>query len=71
MLIHELSSGFWGKMREIKDDFKNDEELMKVIKRLYAKYSKVPGKSIDEILEHDIWWNSKKCLALKLVDEIS
>ena len=70
MLIHELRSGCWGKMSEIKDDFTNNNELMNLIKTLYSKHTKVPKRKIDEILEHDLWWNAKKCLELNLVDEI-
>ena len=70
MLIHQLSSGFWGKMSEIKDDFKNNEELMKLIKQIYINHTKVPKKTLDAILEHDIYWDANKCLSLKLVDAI-
>ena len=31
MLIHQLSSGFWGTMREFKDEMKNNKKLMKMI----------------------------------------
>jgi ATP-dependent protease ClpP protease subunit len=70
MLIHQLSSGFWGKMSEIKDDFKNNEELMKFIRQIYLTHTKVSKKTINELLEHDIYWNAEKCVSLKLVDEI-
>jgi ATP-dependent protease ClpP protease subunit len=70
MLIHQLSSDFWGKYRDMKDEMKNNDELMGMIKSIYSTYTKVPMKNIEEILEHDIWWNSKKCLKHGLVDEI-
>ena len=35
MLIHQLSSGMWGKFEDMKDDMKNNEMLMsKIIKHL-------------------------------------
>lgn len=70
MLIHQLSSSFWGKMSEIRDDYKNLNELMDFITRIYLQHTKVPKKKLREILEHDLWWNSPKCVKLKLVDEI-
>ena len=70
MLIHQLSSGFWGTMSEIQDDYKNLNELMSFITRIYKEHTKVPKKKLEEILKHDIWWDAKKCLSLKLVDEI-
>ena len=59
MLIHQLSSGFWGKMAEFEDEVKNLENLMKVIKKIYKKKTDVPEEKLDEILKHDLWWNSK------------
>ena len=70
MLIHQLSSGFWGKMAEVKDEVKNLKNLMKVIKKIYKKKTDVPEEKLDKILEHDLWWNSKKCLKYGLVDKV-
>ena len=70
MLIHQLSSGFWGKYAEIEDEKKNCDKLMKLIKNIYGKYTKVPEKKIDELLKHDLWWDAKKCLKYGLVDKI-
>tara|TARA_B100000768_G_scaffold179917_1_gene198664 strand:+ start:1806 stop:2492 length:687 start_codon:yes stop_codon:yes gene_type:complete len=70
MLIHQLSSGFWGKMAEFEDEIKNLENLMKVIKKIYKKKTHVPEKKLDKILKHDLWWNSKKCLKYGLVDQV-
>lgn len=70
MLIHQLSSGFWGKMCEIEDEAKNLKNLMKVIKKIYKKKSTIPNDKLDEILKHDLWWNSKKCMKYGLVDKI-
>lgn len=70
MLIHQLSSVFWGTMAEINDEMKNLKKLMKIIKKIYIKHTDVPKTKLDEILKHDLWWNSKKCLKLRLVDRI-
>jgi ATP-dependent protease ClpP protease subunit len=35
MLIHQLSSGVWGKMNEITDEYNNLTNLMKRIKSIY------------------------------------
>jgi len=70
MLIHQLSSGCWGKMSEIEDEFKNLTELMDKIKKIYIEHTKIPRKELNEILKHDLWLNSDKCLKYGLVDEI-
>ena len=70
MLIHQLSSGAWGKMNEIEDEYKNLEDLMKRIKSIYNENSKIPKKELNDFLKHDLWFDLDKCLKYGLVDEI-
>jgi len=70
MLIHQLSSGLWGKMSEIEDDFENNKLLMEKIKDIYKNHASIPRKELNEILKHDLWWDSAKCIKNGLVDEI-
>ena len=70
MLIHQLSSSSYGKFSEMEDDMENNRRIMKMIKDIYKQYTKVPMKQIDEILKHDLWFDSGKCLELGLVDEV-
>ena len=70
MLIHQLSSSCWGKMSEIEDEFKNLQDLMKKIKEIYKEYTTIPKKELNELLNHDLWLDSEKCLKYGLVDEI-
>ena len=70
MLIHQLSSGSWGKMAELEDDFENNKKLMNKIKDIYKKYTTVPKKELNEILKHDLWWECDICLKYGLVDEL-
>lgn len=71
-LIHQLSSGTWGKMMEIEDDFDNLKELTRRIKEHYRRFTKnkLKGAKLAKVLEHDIWWTSKDCLELGLIDKI-
>jgi ATP-dependent Clp protease protease subunit len=70
MLIHQLSAGAYGKYTELEDDMENNKHLMQTIKAIYKQYTKVPMKKLDEILKHDLWFDSETCLELGLVDEI-
>ena len=70
MLIHQLSSNFWGKYSEFQDEKQNLDLMMGTIKNVYKKYTKVPMKKLDEILKHDLLWNAEKCLKYGLIDEI-
>ncbi len=70
MLIHQLSGGMWGKFSEMKDDMENSEMLMKKIKSIYQEHTQIPKKVLENILNHDIWWEAEQCLKYGLVDEI-
>lgn len=70
MLIHQLSSGCWGKMSEIEDEFKNLQDLMKKIKNIYSDNATIPRKELNELLKHDLWLDATKCLKYGLVDEL-
>lgn len=69
MLIHQLSSGSWGKMSELEDEHQNNTMLMKRIKEIYTEHASIPKKQLAEILKHDLWWDLQKCMDYGLVDE--
>lgn len=74
MLIHQMSSGFWGKMEEIKDEFINLKKLTKKLKRIYKEHTKLNNKTsevkLNEILKRDLWWDSEECIKYGLVDRV-
>ena len=70
MLIHQLSSGCWGKMCEIEDEVENLTDFMDKIKKIYMDNTKIPKKELTELLKHDLWLNSDKCLKYQLAEEI-
>ena len=70
MLIHQLSSMMWGKYEEFKDEMENLDLLMARIKEIYKEHCSIPKKELDEILKHDLWLDSAKCVKWSLVDEI-
>ena len=69
MLIHQLSSAMWGKYEELKDDMKNNDLLMKMIKKIYEEHTKIPKTQLAKMLKHDLWWDAKTCLKYGLVDD--
>ena len=70
MLIHQLSSGMWGKYEELKDDMKNNNLLMNTIKGLYEEHTKIPKTKLNQILKRDLWFDAKTCLRYGLVDDV-
>jgi len=70
MLIHQLSTVNVGKFKELEDSFENCKVLMKLIKDIYKQYTKINLKSLNEVLDHDLWFDSSKCLSYGLVDQV-
>ena len=70
MMIHQLSSNFWGTYSNFEDEKENLDLMMKTIKDIYKKYTKLPMKKLDEILKHDLMWDAQTCLQYGIVDEI-
>lgn len=62
ILIHQLSSGFWGKYEEIKDEVKTCEQLMKMIKQVYIEKTNIPTKKLNAMMKRDIYLSSDKCV---------
>lgn len=70
MLIHQISSGFWGKMNEIEDEMKNLALITKYVMNIYKENTKLTMKQMKEIFKKDLWMPSDECLKMGLVDEI-
>ena len=70
MMIHQLSSNFWGTYSNFEDEKENLDLMMKTIKDIYKKYTKLPMKKLDEILKHDLMWDAQTCLKYGIVDEV-
>ena len=70
MLIHQISSGMWGKYEEMKDDIENCDLFMRIIKDIYHEHTKIPKKKLNEILKRDLWFDAETCLEYGLIDEI-
>jgi len=70
ILIHQLSSVFWGNYEQLKDDMENSNKFMAMIKDIYKERTKIPMKKLNEILKHDLWFDAKEALLYGLVDEI-
>ena len=70
MLIHQISTQFWGTYANFDDEKKNLDLMMRTIKDVYKKYTKLPMKKLDEILKHDLMWDAKTCLEYGMIDEI-
>jgi ATP-dependent protease ClpP protease subunit len=70
MLIHQISSQLWGNYMQFQEEIKNLDLIMNIIKSVYLKTSKFKEGELEELLKHDLYLQSHKCLKMGLVDEI-
>jgi ATP-dependent protease ClpP protease subunit len=69
-LLHQLSGSTSGKFNNIQEDLENMNSFMNTIKDIYINNTKIKIDELDEILSHDVWFTSQKCLELGIVDKI-
>ena len=62
VLIHQLSTSFWGKYEDLTDEFKNSKSLMNCIRDLYKINTKIPSKTLNELLKRELLLNTAECL---------
>ena len=70
ILIHQLSSSFWGKYEEFEDEKKNLDLMMESIRSIYRAQTSIPARELDRLLKRDLLLDSAKCLRWGLVDRI-
>ena len=70
ILIHQLSTAFWGKYADLLDEAQNSEELMETFRKVYAENTKLRGKRLDSLLNKELHMNASSSLDCGIVDEI-
>lgn len=70
MLIHQLRSGTYGSFRETNDYQYNCDMLMKHMKQIYLSNSYITTKELDNLLNKDIYIDSKQCLEYGFINKI-
>ena len=70
MLVHQLSSEFFGKKCDIDDEHKNLTKLDKRLKSIYKEHTTMDKKQIEELIQKEIELDSETCLKYGLADEI-
>ena len=70
ILIHQLTTEFWGKYADLVDEMKNSKQLMKLIRGLYKRKTILDEKRILKLLKKEITISAKKSLKWGFVDKI-
>jgi ATP-dependent protease ClpP protease subunit len=70
VLIHQISSSFWGKYEEFVDEKYNLDKLMDKLKDIYTTHTSIPKKVLADMFTRDIYIDSSECMKWDIVDKI-
>ena len=71
VLIHSLASeGFMGKYDDMKDEMKNCDKFMEMIKELYEEHCNIPSKKMKKLMKKDVYLTPAVCIKWGIVDDI-
>ena len=70
LLIHQLSTEFWGKYQELKDEMKSCEKFMASLKNMYMTKTEIPEKKFKKLMKKDLFLSASKCLKYKIAHAI-
>lgn len=70
ILIHEVSTSFWGKHSDLVAEAKNSSRMMDVIKRVYAERTTIDSRDLDNVLSKDTTMNGEECRARGFVEDV-
>src|SRR5210317_1521919 len=62
LLIHQISTEFWGNFQELKTEMKSTEKFMNMLKKMYISKTKIPEKKFKRLMKKDIYLTPEKCI---------
>ena len=70
ILIHQLSTEFWGKYNDLLDEVENSKELMETIRGIYKAKTWMSTKTVNALISKETHMNANIALSNGFVDEI-
>jgi len=70
MLVHQLRSGMWGTMEEIRDENRNLEKITLALEDIYLNHTNLSRSSLRRLMKHDLWLDPEECLERGMVDSV-
>ncbi len=66
LLIHQLTTEFWGSFQDLRNEMKTSEKFMKMLKKMYMSKTKIPEKKFKRLMKKDIYLSPRKCIKYKI-----
>jgi ATP-dependent protease ClpP protease subunit len=70
LLIHQISTEFWGNFQDLKNEMKTTEKFMKMLKKMYLSKTKIPEKKFKRLMKKDIYLSPEKCIKYKIAHAV-
>jgi ATP-dependent protease ClpP protease subunit len=70
LLIHQLSTDFWGKYQDLKNEMKSCDKFMEALKKMYMTKTEIPEKKFKRLMKKDLFLSASKCLKYKIAHAI-
>ena len=70
ILIHQLSTGFYGKFEEFKDEYNNNTQTNNKIKSIYKDKTNIPEKQLNQYFMKDIYLTAETCKLYNIVHHV-
>ena len=70
MLIHQQHIDWTGKLDDFIDEIENQKSITEKIKGIYLEHTSMSEETLEELLTHELWLDSERCLELGLVDSV-
>ena len=70
LLIHQLTTEFWGKYQDLKSEMKSCDTFMTSLKKMYMSKTEIPEKKFKKLMNKDLFLSASKCLKYKIAHAI-
>lgn len=70
MLIHQPHLEWSGKLDDFQDEVVNQEHINEKLNEIYLENTKLDKEELSNLLNHELWLPSEKCVEIGLVDKI-
>jgi ATP-dependent protease ClpP protease subunit len=67
VMIHQLSTGFFGKFQELRDEMDTCKKLMKTMKKVYKAETSIPKDIFKQLMKKDVYLNADECIKYQIV----
>ena len=66
LLIHQISTEFWGEYKDLKNEMKICNKIMKDLKKMYMEKTNIPEDKFKKLMKKDLYLSASKCLKYEI-----